>query len=70
MKNTNSSTSAHPVSVTSYSGGLTKREYFALAAMTGLCNAHNQDGTWWHDPKTVAVAAVDYADALLAQLDQ
>lgn len=31
------------------SGGLTKREMFAMHAMTGLCNAHMHDGTWAHD---------------------
>jgi len=48
--------------------GLTKRERFAMAAMTGLCNAHAPDGTWAHDAKDVAVTAVQYADALLAEL--
>jgi len=48
--------------------GLTKRESFAMAAMQGLCNAHDVDGTWAHDARDVAMAAVQYADALLAEL--
>lgn len=51
-------------------GGLTKREHFAGLAMQGLCNATCQDGTWCHDAKTVAKTAVEYADALLAELER
>lgn len=50
--------------------GLTKRETFAMAAMQGLCHATDSDGTWSHDPDTVADAAVNYADALLAELEK
>jgi len=50
--------------------GLTKREELAKAAMQGLCSAHDKSGTWSHDPITVAIAAVEYADALLAALDK
>lgn len=48
--------------------GLTKRELFAMHAMQGLCNAHTQDGTWAHTAKDVSFTAVEYADALLAEL--
>lgn len=50
--------------------GLTKREAFAMAALQGLSGAHNHDGEWNHDSKTVAVVAVKYADALLAELEK
>lgn len=70
MQKDNRNSAAHPTSVTSYSGGMTKREYFAGQAMAGLCNAHMQDGTWAHDAKDVAIAAVEYADALLAELEK
>ena len=49
--------------------GLTKRERFALSAMQGLCSAHDQNGTWSHDARDVALTAVMYADALLAELE-
>lgn len=50
--------------------GLTKREAFAMAALQGLSGAHNHDGEWSHDSKIVAVVAVKYADALLAELER
>jgi hypothetical protein len=50
--------------------GLTKREHFAGLAMQGLCHAIDSQGTWAHDPETVAESAVTYADALLAELDK
>lgn len=50
--------------------GLTKLEYLSGLAMQGLASACTEDGTWSHDPKTVAVAAVDYAKALLAELEK
>ncbi len=50
--------------------GLTKREHFAGLAMQGLCHAIDAQGTWAHDSETVADAAVRYADALLAELDE
>jgi hypothetical protein len=49
--------------------GLTKREHFAAMAMQGLCSAHDQSGTWSHDARNVALTAVMYADALLAELE-
>lgn len=63
--------SSHPCSGSIEPGtctGLTKREHFAGLAMQGLCNATEPDGTWAHEAKDVAVAAVEYADALLNQL--
>lgn len=48
--------------------GLTKREHFAAVAMQALASAHSSDGTWSHDPKDAASAAVQYADALLEEL--
>lgn len=58
--------------------GLTKRELFAAMAMQtmatkshGEYNQHEieHDGHLFH-PRWVAGAAVDYADALLAELDK
>lgn len=45
--------------------GLTKREQFAAMAMQGLLS-HNSN---WR-PTSVAKASVDYADALLAELEK
>lgn len=60
---------AHPtVKVTEHGdigaidGGLTKREYFAGLAMQGLC----ANGT---DPEDLAKISVEYADALLKELE-
>ena len=50
--------------------GLTKREMFAMAAMQGLCAAHDQNGTWSHSDRDVALEAVLRADALLAELER
>lgn len=55
---------------TTSADGLTKREYFAGLAMQGLSTATSEDGTWQHDPKDCAIAAVEYADALLAELEK
>ncbi len=46
--------------------GLTKREMFAMAAMQGLC-AHSGD---YHTFANMASDAVNYADALLAELEK
>ena len=47
-----------------------RRFIAANSAMNGLCSACIAvDGTWSHDPKTAATAAVEYADALLAVLE-
>jgi hypothetical protein len=50
--------------------GITKREHFAGLAMQGLCHAADSEGTWAHDADTVAIAATNYADALLSELDK
>lgn len=46
--------------------GLTKREYFAAAALNGILS-HPYRGI---DPKYVAISAVQYADALINELNQ
>jgi hypothetical protein len=46
--------------------GLTKREYFAVLAMQGLC-AHSGD---YYTGTDLAQDAVMYADALLAELER
>ena len=45
--------------------GLTKREYFAISALQGLLADPNCSG-----PEKVAKWAVEYADALINQLNQ
>ena len=50
--------------------GMTLRQHYAGLALQGLSHATAPDGTWFHDPKTVAAAAVEYADALLAELEK
>ena len=47
-------------------GGMTKREMMAMAAMQGLC-AHSGD---YHQPELLAMDAVMFADALLAELER
>ena len=46
--------------------GMTKREMVAMAAMQGLC-AHSGD---YHQPEHLAMDAVMFADALLAELER
>ena len=46
--------------------GMTKREMMAMAAMQGLC-AHSGD---YHQPEPLAMDAVMFADALLAELER
>ena len=50
--------------------GITKREHFAAMAMQGLCSTADDDGNWTHDPQIAAQAAVQYANALLAELEK
>ena len=50
--------------------GLTKREHFAGLAMQGLCSGCDSDGCWTHDAGITAAAAIEYADALLTELDK
>lgn len=55
-----------------YRDGLTKREYFAAKAMQGiLANLKREPGDkLGGSPVNVADWAIDYADALLAALEQ
>jgi hypothetical protein len=47
--------------------GLTLRDYFAAAAITGLCSAQTQDGEWRHGgPEGTSREAYLIADAMLA----
>ena len=46
--------------------GLTKREYFAAAAMQGMLGNMNRST----DPKYAAISAVQYADALINELNK
>jgi hypothetical protein len=50
-----------------YQFGLTKREYFAGLAMQSLCKMTEVYGD---DPEVVAELSVDYADALLKELEK
>jgi hypothetical protein len=49
-------------------GGLTKRQYFAAVAMQGL-TANSVPGQH-HMPANLAQEAVQYADALIAELEK
>lgn len=49
-------------------GGLTKREQFAMAAMQGLL--HNHHGIAAFTCADITESAVQYADALLAELER
>ena len=64
---------AHPIELSGFGlyapeahYGLTKREMLAMAAMQGLC-AHSGD---YHTFSDMASDAVNYADALLAELER
>ena len=57
-----------PFLVTRIETALTKLEYFAGLAMQGLCQVADNNGSWAQDPNNVAIAAVEYAEALLSQL--
>ena len=46
-------------------GGLTKREYFAASIMTGLVSANEI-----RDPNSIAFLAVEFADALIEELER
>jgi hypothetical protein len=50
-----------------YNPGLTKREYFAGLAMQSLCKIAEKFGD---DPDIIAELSVDYADALLKELNK
>lgn len=49
--------------------GLTKREYFAAAALQGLCANYLREGVTGWSVKTYAVEAVELADALIKELN-
>jgi len=49
--------------------GLTKREYFAAAALQGFCANQNLLTKAVAEPKLVADACLEIADALLTQLE-
>ena len=54
-------------------GGLTKREYFAGLAMQGLLSAnpkHTHGNIELPIPIVIATLSVDFADALLKQLEK
>jgi hypothetical protein len=48
-------------------GGLTKREYFAGLAMQGMLSSSDYATSTWN---TVAIEAVEVADALLKELEK
>lgn len=50
--------------------GLTKREMFAMHAMQGLLSADYQNGSEKLNSEDVASMSIDYADALLAELEK
>jgi hypothetical protein len=53
---------------------LTKREYFAIQCLQGICAFSGSDGVnqpMWHAPSDVmAKWAVEHADALIAELGE
>ena len=55
-------------------GGLTKREQFAMAAMQGILAGVNGDSVLYESApewvKNIAEASVEFADALLAELER
>jgi hypothetical protein len=55
---------------TYFATGLTKREHFAGLAMQGLCSGCDSRGCWIYDAGITATAAIEYADALLAELNK
>lgn len=50
--------------------GLTKREYFAAKAMQGFIAAHSGPEVKMPESKYVARECVEYADALIAALNE
>jgi hypothetical protein len=55
------------VTESQYNPGLSKREYFAGLAMQALCKIAEKFGD---DPDVIAELSVDYADALLKELNK
>ncbi len=66
MSATNDNAPAYPCMSYSAPSGLTKRELFAAMAMQGI--ASNPNAATTEGPDVVAGAAVEAADALLAEL--
>jgi hypothetical protein len=62
---TNSNTSAYP---STFSSGLSKREYFAALAMQGILRDTNTAPHY--SDESVAKSAVEMADALIAALNK
>lgn len=50
--------------------GLTKREYFAAVALTGLVPQNNFNNSHSNHYEAIAINAVKYADALLTALNK
>jgi hypothetical protein len=74
MKNTNGNLPAMPCSELLGNHGLTKRERFAMEAMQGLLSGQCGDsGLYESAPdwvKNISEASVEFADALLAELER
>ena len=66
MSNTTTDLPAFPIHGPLFATGLTKRELFAAMAMQGI--ASNPNAAIIEGPDVVAGAAVEAADALLAEL--
>ena len=66
MSNTTTDLPAFPIHGPLFATGLTKRELFAAMAMQGI--ASNPNAATIEGPDVVAGAAVEAADALLAEL--
>jgi hypothetical protein len=47
--------------------GMTLRDYFAAAALTGYLAGHAGDGIFIPHEKTAAVRAYEFADAMIAE---
>jgi hypothetical protein len=47
------------------SGGMSLRDYFAAAALTGFCAAHNDQGDWAGNCEQAAQEAYKMADFML-----
>ena len=77
MKTNNGDLPAMPVEHNGWGepcNGLTKREQFAMAAMQGLLSGKNGDADLYESApdwvRNVSEASVEFADALLAELER
>ena len=50
--------------------GMTLRDYFAAAAMQGLCSQCDESGAWSWNETDVPVVAYKIADAMLAEREK